>query len=494
MRIEHSRAIRLASGATGRSESELERALEAATVVVSAEPNLPGALLTTHVLLTTLRRLPGELVLERDGLSSMAVDELAAAVLAVDPERPLVIGHASDTTARLHVGTGRADSAIRIVPEAHGAHVARQRTTNITLRRAPSALGCIYTAALGAGEAFKHMAHVRPARRVLHRHLRFCPVTLSTDLTAAPLVDASLELALTLVGVGAIGTGIVLILAELDASGTVIAVDYECFAPENRGTYSLGGAAETKTRPPKVALAQQALARFDVLPFPHPVDELPAAIDAHELPWLPLVVSGLDTPEARRATQRLWPDRLIDAATGDTMLGLHEHIHGNGPCMICFFPEERAGPPAVERLSEILGLPAELLARGDEILREEHLNAVNDDQRTLLMQHLGKPICGLARAARLTELDAGEYRPSVPFISLQAAALAVGRVIANTAAVKGLPNLVQYDGLFGPQAATLEHMRTSSGCYCQNRKRTIDQVRARRLGSLAPSASHAGTV
>ena len=70
---------------------------------------------------------------------------------------------------RLHVGADRGDQAVRLVPEAHGAHVAGQRNAVIRPRRPASALGAIYTAALGAAEAFKYMAQVRPARRVLHR-------------------------------------------------------------------------------------------------------------------------------------------------------------------------------------------------------------------------------------------------------------------------------------------------------------------------------------
>jgi hypothetical protein len=478
--LEHSRPVRLAAGASGRTESELEHALDTARIVVSADASLPGALLTSRVLLTTLRRLPGQLTLERDGLPNATVDAIAEAVYAIDPERPLTIGHAREATVRLHVGTDRGNEAVRLVPEAHGAHVVGQRSALIRPTRRPSALGAIYTAALGAAEAFKHSARVRPDRRVLHRHLRFCPVTLSSDLATAPTIEQPVELAMTLVGIGAIGTGVVLILSELDAFGRLVAVDRESFAPENRGTYSLGGAAEVGAKPAKVALAEAALARFDVQPFPDPVEELPAAIDRGDVPWMPLVVSGLDTAEARRATQRIWPDQLIDAATGDTMLGLHEHLHGRGPCMICFFPEERGGPSAAERLSAITGLPIELLSRGDEILRKEHLEQVSDEQRALLLQHLGRPVCGLARAVGLTALGAGDYRPSVPFISLQAASLALGRLLAHQLGLGTRSNLVQYDGLVGPQTATVEQMRATDDCYCQTNPRTIDKVRSLR--------------
>ncbi|HUF84620.1 MAG TPA: hypothetical protein VMQ81_08535 [Acidimicrobiia bacterium] len=480
MAVEYSRALLLGAAASGRDESALKAALEASRVVVSIDPTLPASPLTAHVLLTTLRRLPGELILERDGLPTRLVDELAAAVDAVDPERPLVVARGHDPTVRLHVGANCADRTVRLVPDGHGAHVAGQRTAVIRPTRPPSALGAVYTAALGAAEAFKYTARVLPDRRVLHRHLRFCPVSLSSDLTAAPLLAEPVELNLTLVGVGAIGTGVVLLLAALGAEGRLVAVDYQPFGAENRGTYSLGGAAEMAAEPLKVDLAVWALPRFDVVPFPKRVENLTEAIDSGEVPWFPLVVAGLDTAEARRATQRLWPDRLIDAATGDTMLGIHDHVYDAGPCMDCFFPEERGGPSAAERLAELTGIPAERLMRGDEPLTEADLTGVDEEMRTRLAHHLGKPVCGLAQAFGLSALDGAGYQPAVPFVSLQAAALAVGRVVAARTGLSGLSNLVQYDGLFGPQTATLDDMTAVPECYCQKRATTIAKVRAGR--------------
>ena len=114
----------------------------------------------------------------------------------------------------------------------------------VTPSRAANPLGAVYAAALGAAEAFKWTAQVLPARRVVHRYLRFCPVTLSSDLTAAPDLASPLVRDLTQIGVGAIGTGTILALQALRAEGRLIAVDCQRFGPENRGTYSLGGAAE----------------------------------------------------------------------------------------------------------------------------------------------------------------------------------------------------------------------------------------------------------
>lgn len=255
----YSRGLLLAQQATGRDASELERALSASRVTVSVDPGMPAALLTTRVLLTTLRRGPGQLILERGSVPNPWIEEIATAVAAADPEQPLMVtGSSTNTGVRLHIGAGHA-RAIRVVPDGYGAHVAGDPSVVVTATRAANPLGAIYAAALGAAEAFKWTAQVLPARRVVHRHLRFCPVTLSSDLTAAPDLSSPLVCDLTRIGVGAIGTGTILALQALRAEGRLIAVDCQRFGSENRGTYSLGGAAEVAAAPWKADMARQEL-------------------------------------------------------------------------------------------------------------------------------------------------------------------------------------------------------------------------------------------
>lgn len=482
MRTEHSRALVLATRVTGASVSQLERRLDNTVVGISVDAEMPHGELTTRVLLTTLRRGPGHLVLIGDGIPARVVDALQAACANIDPTRPLRVERTipDNLTTRVHIGPSVPGQAIRVVPDGYGAHVAGARTAVIWPARAGNALGAIYAAALGASEVFKHTARTVTGRRVVHRHLRFCPVTLSTDLTRSPTLQGPIPLELALIGIGAIGTGIVLILSELDTAGTILAVDRQRYALENRGTYSLGGTAETQTAPWKVDLARQALPRFDVIPFPEPVDALVKAIDSGRAPWLPLVLTALDSAEARRNPQRLWPDRLIDAATGDTMLGLCDHRYGVDPCMMCVFPVRRDEPSGAERVAEQLGLSVDLLASADTVLTAQHLVGLTDSQRRRLTPHLGKPVCGLARATGLTDLDADGFMPSIPFVSLQAACLSVGRLLAACLDLKAPGNFVQYDSLIGPQAASIETMRKRESCLCTTRASTIEKVRAAR--------------
>jgi hypothetical protein len=483
--LEHSRSIRFAEGVSRRKREDLEQHLDSTAVVLTVDRGIPQALLTGRVLLTTLRRSAGTLILVDDGTLSGFAAEMEELTAAIDPQRPLRIVRPSepvpDKAIRVHVGPTAPHRCIRIVPEGHGAHVAGAITATIRLRRPASPLGGVYAAALGADEVFKHTAAVIPNRRVLHRHLRFCPVAISSDLYAALDLPAQMFLDLSIIGLGAIGTGIALLLNLLPAEGRIVAVDWQRFGPENTGTYSIGGVSDVGKW--KVDLAAEVLKNFDVLPIHEPVDELIRAIDRREVRWSPTVLTALDSPEARRDAQRLWPDRLIDAATGDTMLGLHDHRHAIDPCMWCVFPVDRQRRSGADAIAEHLGLSSRELADGNSLLTEAHLEGKTDEQTRLLQPHIGKPMCGLARATGLSSLGSDAYMPSIPFVSLQAACLSVGRLIAQHQGIHPRGNLVQYDGLIGPQAATVETIRRKPDCICASRSSAIERARQGRRRS-----------
>ena len=151
--------------------------------------------------------------------------------------------------------------------------------------------------------------------------------------------------------------------------------------------------------------------------------------------------------------------------------------------MMCFLPARRDGPTSAERLATATGLSVVRAARGDEILVEQDLVALTDEQRRRLVPYIGKPVCGLAQALGLTAVDAGGYRPAVPFVSLQAACLAVGRLLSLALGDGARPNFVQYDALIGPKSSTIDYRRAAPGCYCQTRSDTIRRVRDARATS-----------
>ena len=89
-----------------------------------------------------------------------------------------------------------------------------------------------------------------------------------------------------------------------------------------------------------------------------PIGEVLGSFNSHELPWTPLVLGAVNSSEGRRDIQRLWPDQLIDAQTGDTMLGIRDYRRGRDPCMFCVFPVDDEGRSGADIVAQRLGLPA----------------------------------------------------------------------------------------------------------------------------------------
>jgi molybdopterin/thiamine biosynthesis adenylyltransferase len=472
---------RLGAAVSDMSEEEVLAHLTAACVHLSIEPDLPGALLALRLTLTTLCRMPGRVHLSPEGLEKRQLTEMIADATNIDSRRILEVGESvPDDAVHLHIGlVAPSSSAIRVVPDGYGVHIVREVSEEITQARSAHPLGSVVAAAFGVAEAFKDMAPVVGPRRVDHRHLMWCPVSLSEDLTAAPLIEGPMQLDLALAGCGAIGTAIALILSEVDASGTILVLDRQVLGPENIATYSLGGEKDALLRRRKVDLVAERLGgKYTVIPRHGDLETLAEDVDKGQIRWPRLVLAGLDSVAARHQVQLLWPDNLIDAATGGTAVGLHHIVAGSGPCLRCFFPSG-GRVSAQEKLAEITDLPIELLGQGDEILLQEHIASLPAQNHERLAAHVGKKICNLASAMGLVE-GAGAFQAAVTFVAMQAACLAVGRLLAVELGMK-LPNFVQYDSLIGPRQDALEQRKPAPACYCQEKQERIRKIRARRL-------------
>jgi hypothetical protein len=477
--LEHSRALKLGAGATGTEPETLRERLEAALVVVRVDPHLTGALLTARVLLTTLRRLPVQLALDPDQLAPTEIASLVEAATAIDSSRPVMVSPASSGSRPICVHVGRRAPApwLRVVPDGYGAHLASCEGGEIDIGRPANAVGSVLAAAFGAAEAFKLAAEVLPGRCRRHTSLSFCPVSLTDDLTVAPELTGGEELDLALIGTGAIGTAVALILSELGLRGHVILCDPERFGPENRGTYSLGGEREAAGRPLKVDLVGDILeaSGLQVTKVPEPSDALIKRVDVREMSCPPIVITALDSVPARHGTQALWADHIIDGQTGDTAAGLAVATP-EGPCLRCFFAEPLHGSSFLVELSERTGIPIERLKHGDELLTEGDLALVTPEQRDQLF---GTPICGLANALGLTDADPDGFRPSIPFVSQIAACLAVGRALSLLLGDHPKNNWFQLDVLQGPNGGS-EVMKPTTECYCQTRADLVQRIRENR--------------
>lgn len=494
MPADHSRALLLGQNVTDQPQSELAQRLEGANVSIAIDLGIPGAVLTASILVRTLRRLPGSISIDPDELPTSLVEQLRVEADAIDPDRPIAIGRprAGDTIIR--IGTTGPPGSLRVIPDLHGFRLS-WASNSLRQGKPASALGSAAAAAAAAAEIFKVSAGVIGVRGRRHRRLAWCPVTLSHRPDQGPDLPRDWQFDGILLGLGAIGSATALILSEMPVGGSLDLVDPQRFAPENVGTYSLGGAKEGLDQPWKTSMAASALRRFETRSWNEVAAYLPELIDKGRLRWPRIVLTGLDSPDARRDSQRLWPDYLIDGATGDTMVGLHAITAGGRPCLACFFPPTATPTVLPTRaLERATGLPTELLVRGAEILHEAHLEGLSVAHQERLRPFVGREICGLASALGLTELPDEGYRPSVAFVSLTAATLVVGRLVGIAAGWRPAFNFVQYDTLAGPRQPTRERRTARPACDCVQRAGVVAEVRHRRAAyrfvDLPPSIGH----
>jgi len=489
--LDHSRALRLAHRATGEAESALEGRLAAHGVSVGIDTGVPGALTAGRVLLSTLARLPGGVSLDRATLAGREIQELLEAVAEVHPDRTIEVRAARPNELAVDVGPP-VRGALHGVPIGHGYHIGWSPPAARLSGLPASGLGSVSTAAALAAEVFKVAAGVLGIRGRRPRSRSFCPVSLTAHPEDGPDLPPDWLLDGAVAGVGAIGTGIVLILSVLPIRGALLLVDRQVISIENLGTYSLGGTADVEASRPKTAVAARVLPHFSTRCFDGDVAALPARIDSGLETWPRVILAGLDSPEGRRDLQQVWPDLLIDGATGDTMAGLHEVIGAGQPCMECLFPAS-ARSIAVGALAKATGLALDIAAQGSLRLTDEHLEGLPPERQGRLRPYIGSEICGLAHAFGLTDLDAGDYQPTVPFVSLTAATLVVGRLIARATGRRPRTNVAQFDVLAGPELMSRIHRRGVIGCRCDVRHSTISRVRSsRQRGATAESAHGSG--
>jgi len=482
---EHSRPLRLAGRAANAQESELRERFEAASVQVSTASAQWEHVETAALLLETLRRLPIQLTLDPQGLPRSRVEAIVDKLGDIDPARALAVsGVRRHDAYRVHVGASQANADLVAVPDRHGAHIGAP-DVSVLQGTGVSGLGVATTAALAAGEVFKQAAGVLPSRGRPHHRLSWCPVALSDRPGDTPPLDLQSPLALAFVGLGAIGSAAVRIMDLLPFEGTAILVDPERYGLENVGTYSLGGPADAEAEVWKTDLAATALTNFSTHTHAEQVERVIERVDAGEVPWPRTVISGLDSALGRREVQRLWPDRLLDGATGDTSCGLHDYSALRiGACLRCLFPVETSGPSSLQPLAAATGLAPDVLRYGDQPLREEHLAGLAPHERGSLEGELGKPICGLARAVGLTDLPDDGYQPSVPFVSQQAACLVLGRLVADQLGLPEGATFVQYDSLLGPHLRAADNRQPLEGCFCQERHSVVQALRERRRDNV----------
>jgi hypothetical protein len=483
---DYSRSLRLAGNAARSDEQGLRDRLEATRIHITAEVDQPAISQALLVLIADLRRLPVQLSFDPHGAHAPVPDALVAEVQAtadgIDPDRRVRIGHALSGSLHLHLGAHPPTTAtISAVPDGHGVRLRRRGHPYPRLNSPGTGLGAVETAATLTAEAFKTITGLPGNTYTELQRLDFCPATLENNpgiVTARhPLIENT-----ALIGAGAIGTGIALILNLLSATGTLTVVDPEPFDEPNVTTYSLGTLHDAAAHRTKVKLIAGHLPDLDVLGIHGTAQDLIDRIDADTAPWPHRVLGALDTIEARHDIQRIHADLTLDGSTGGqagTTLALHEAAP-YGPCLRCYYPVPRHGVSAEQLLHENTGLPLELIARGDRPLSSADLAERTSKEQARLAPYLGQPICGLSRISALTG-RADDFRPSAAFVAQQAACLVVGALIARTTGhVTGPLRRAEYDTRFGPRPDMTDNRRPNPTCTCQTDSNLTTEIRTHR--------------
>lgn len=368
--------------------------------------------------------------------------------------------------------------------------VARGPLPTVVSTTQANPVGAVFAASLGVGEVFKVLIVLKAERGAPADGTPFSLLTYRAGGgDPGPALPDRLDIDALLIGVGAIGNGIVATLAEFTLAGRVVVIDRQTYGPENLGTCVLVGPKDLGTDKP--ALARRALAHLGPRLVVDPRFGDAGALLPGVRPVPTVVLNGLDNRDARRAAQRLWADVTVDGAIGDFMCQVSRHPGDpdtDSACLRCLFAPE-TGPRADEVAAAASGLRIDRVYV-DDVVREEDVLAAPEEHRDALRSQVGRQICSVTSEAVTRAISEMEQRkgfePSVPFVATCSAAMVVGEWVKT---VTDLPSCLdprfQFDILHGPAAGIDFPESRHADCECIQRRGLISQYRASRRQSGA---------
>lgn len=394
--------------------------------------------------------------------------------------------------ALLHVGPQPADGLPWIAINSNG-WVARVSSCGTPLPSDSSManpMGALMAASLGAGEVFKRIvgASVEEAPPLDLEQISL--FEMSTEFSDdGPELPAHLAVPPTmLVGAGAIGNGIALVLSQLPASGRMHFVDKQAYADENLGTCVLSE-REGWVGEGKAARLAAWLNEHSSIEATGERAFIKEALSSEAVKLLAprIILNGLDDVAARHDSQLAWPDLIIDGGINDVGAAVSQHrLDSSGlACLRCAFEMPVRDHVAIQQ--QATGLPAEALHDQERPLTAEDVALAKPDKQAWLSERLrqGKNICSVVNEATLANLGVDapdDFRPSVPFVATASAALVVAEYVkAQLFPTRRYYQSFTIGNLFLGTTSTAALDRAAKGtCLCVSRRTAIDALRARR--------------
>lgn len=347
-------------------------------------------------------------------------------------------------------------------------------------------IGALAAACLGAAEVFKRLIALRPNRGQLLNGLTFSLATYRCDgeSPGPPLPENIVLPALLIGGCGAIGNGLVALLAEMRPQGSIWLADPQPFGEENLGTCLLMRGHDIGTAKAEVLAGVLQNVGVQAVPLVCRIEDIGTRL-GHDVNHPAVVFGGFDEVAPRRQAQQLWPDVYIDGATSD--LACQVSFHPWGPdvgCALCIF-REPPGQAAETIQSRATGLSRNRLHEVEDVVTEANVAAAPDKKRAWLQARIGRKICSVIAegvAADLSlEPQRPDFAPSVPFVACLAAAFVMAELVKWVAGTgTPLAPRFQMDVLYGPAFGEFFEEGRHVDCLCTTRRHNIERVRARR--------------
>jgi molybdopterin/thiamine biosynthesis adenylyltransferase len=354
-------------------------------------------------------------------------------------------------------------------------------------------LAALMAASLGVTEVFKRVYGIPVETAPLLDATQFSLFELSTSPTGLgpPLPDSISLPDAVMVGAGAIGNGIALVLSQLAVCGRLHIIDKQTYGRENLGTcVVLDDVSWLDTSKAKCLAAW--LNRPDGLRC---TGEQAFVADARSgeavrAMAVDLVLNGLDDISARHDAQLLWPSVLIDGGINAVGAAVRTHRldQPHGACMRCSFQlpvtNERELQARATGLS-ISSLSSDLSRQ----LTEQDVVHADESRRAWLSQQVaeGKTVCATISEAQSRALGLAiedGFNPSVPFVATASAALVVAQALkALLYPDAEFTQRFQMESLFiGPDASLGVLTRADPTCECVVHRPLIDKIASARCG------------
>ena len=488
MRRRDDRHSKLAAQLSGLSEERATSFLTTKDIVLdwpgSAELTLAGRALVRTTANLIVRFAPGMRIARQSEFAKEVGNLIVQVDSSAQPHStdfvdPVIVRLCGDH-GKCHV-SGSADGWTALVSGRGEDLPAITDTGNV--------LGALAAAAFVASEVFRHALPVKGDFQWHTPLTRFSVFDYGPPVSKAPNIEGPhLSSVPLIVGVGAIGQACVDALASLNAYGAIRCVDKGYVDDEtNLNRSVLAFEQDLATATPKVDLATRRLAESDLEVTTHleELSSLLAKVNEGAVPWPRLVASALDSAEDRRLVQQIWPDVMLDAATGGSMVQIFRHVAGSEmACLRCLHPDEPSGRTYEETMADRTGLSAaqvmEYLSHPGVVLDTHSLNHMKPEVRGLAQQHLGSDVCGFLSAVE-TLYETENSQPtlvSVSFSSYLAGVFLAAELVKTELGVDTrLVGRYQIDPLLNLLPEEPFAQKPRHGCFCTIRARQISKFR-----------------